>query len=508
MVFSIANSLVFTTERGSWMQGAAAFADQFLELRQTVSSQGHQASEVHESARKLMRVLLSFPLLGRPASSKQPFLASIHCYWAKFLFNAAPQLLATLVPHAVAMQREVGVLFTFIGPAPRSLYATIKASQKCKRQHMKCLGDLREVRNGMEATTVGCRHSLYNLQTLQEMAICHFATTWLQDGIGFCHQAVAAQHLQLGGGVDPPLQASLQRLNWPGLHQGGAWCFCVLPFLQLLLLCWPLSLLGFCQDLGSAMVSKSVLLFFENVFHASRTRERNLGEKPRAPSFEVKWEVWKPQLWLECGDCLILGSDFQASGSVGECFVRGNGCIYHNWLGEQPCPCAPGKGGARPRSSRQMPDPTSDTEEDLCGSQDTDTAGEEPEVIYEEEMMEEGPSEKIQRLDADWLPLSSQPVPKRKAKSRGLIDFTKEIYSVDAGRLTGEAKAQVLNLAVRLRVQPCHYDLWLFYSFFLLACALPTAARHVSSLKFNLLAQSSNALCLEVAMPKTSKTST
>ena len=149
------------------------------------------------------------------------------------------------------------------------------------------------------------------------------------------------------------------------------------------------------------------------------------------------------------------------------CFVRGNGCIYHNWLGEQPCPCAPGKGGARPRSSRQMPDPTSDTEEDLCGSQDTDTAGEEPEVIYEEE---EGPSEKIQCLDADWLPLSSQPVPKRKAKSRGLIDFTKEIYSVDAGRLTGEAKAQVLNLAVRLRVQPCHYDLWLSYSFFLLHC--------------------------------------
>ena len=90
-----------------------------------------------------------------------------------------------------------------------------------------------------------------------------------------------------------------------------------------------------------------------------------------------------------------------------------------------------------------MPDPTSDTEEDLCGSQDTGTAGEEPEVIYEEEMMEEGPSEKIQCLDADWLPLSSQPVPKRKAKSRGLIDFTKEIYSVDAGRLTGEAKAQV-----------------------------------------------------------------
>ena len=32
------------------------------------------------------------------------------------------------------------------------------------------------------------------------------------------------------------------------------------------------------------------------------------------------------------------------------CFVRGNGCIYHNWLGEQPCPCPPGKGGARPRS--------------------------------------------------------------------------------------------------------------------------------------------------------------
>ena len=60
--------------------------------------------------------------------------------------------------------------------------------------------------------------------------------------------------------------------------------------------------------------------------------------------------------------------------------------------------------------------------------------------------MEEGPLQKIQCLDADWLPLSSQPVPKRKAKSRGLVDFTKEIYSADAGRLTGEAKNQVLNL--------------------------------------------------------------
>ena len=145
------------------MQGAAAFADQFLELRQILSSQGHQASEVHNSACKLMRVLLSFPLLGRPASSKQPFLASIHCYWAKFLFNAACQLLATLVPDAVAVHREVEVLFTFIGPAPRSLYATLQSNQKSKRQHMQCLDNLREVRSWVEAT-FGCSHSLYNLQ--------------------------------------------------------------------------------------------------------------------------------------------------------------------------------------------------------------------------------------------------------------------------------------------------------------------------------------------------------
>ena len=145
------------------MQGAAAFADQFLELRQILSSQGHQASEVHNSACKLMRVLLSFPLLGRPASSKQPFLASIHCYWAKFLFNAACQLLATLVPDAVAVHRKVEVLFTFIGPAPRSLYATLQSNQKSKRQHMQCLDNLREVRSWVEAT-FGCSHSLYNLQ--------------------------------------------------------------------------------------------------------------------------------------------------------------------------------------------------------------------------------------------------------------------------------------------------------------------------------------------------------
>lgn len=75
------------------------------------------------------------------------------------------------------------------------------------------------------------------------------------------------------------------------------------------------------------------------------------------------------------------------------------------------------------------------------------------------EKIMDGPLEKIQCLDTDWLPLSLQPVPKRKAKSRGLIAFTKDTYTADACRLTGVAKNQVLNLAVELGTEACYHDL-------------------------------------------------
>ena len=212
------------------MQGAAAFADQFLELRQILSSQGHQASEVHNSACKLMRVLLSFPLLGRLRRSSPSWPASIATGP-----NFCSTQRASCSPHLCLMQLQCterwrSCYFYWTG-TPLFIRDTPKQPEIQTPAHAVFGRFARGAELGGGHFWLQPQLVQFASQPVRLAALYsgtadiprgwQFATTWFQGWIAFYHQAVVAQHQQLGGGVDPPTWSGFAKIELAGGQMDG-----------------------------------------------------------------------------------------------------------------------------------------------------------------------------------------------------------------------------------------------------------------------------------------------
>eukprot|EP00439_Symbiodinium_sp_Y106_P054011 s3398_g7.t1 len=145
-------------------------APRFLDLKRMLEHRPQQSEcQVRRLTRKFMLGLLQFPLLGRPSALNKPFLSSIHCYWSKFLFSCACNVLRKQVDAPEELLRQVDERFTFIGPAPRALFGALRGDASNPKSHRRCLGDLRHVRDWIGAE-LRVQHALCNIQ----IAPCDF----------------------------------------------------------------------------------------------------------------------------------------------------------------------------------------------------------------------------------------------------------------------------------------------------------------------------------------------
>ena len=164
------DSLLHVTESGAWASCASACAKRFLDLKRMLEHRPQQSEcQVRRLTRKFMLGLLQFPLLGRPSALNKPFLSSIHCYWSKFLFSCACNVLRKQVDAPEELLRQVDERFTFIGPAPRALFGALRGDASNPKSHRRCLGDLRHVRDWIGAE-LRVQHALCNIQ----IAPCDF----------------------------------------------------------------------------------------------------------------------------------------------------------------------------------------------------------------------------------------------------------------------------------------------------------------------------------------------
>ena len=148
----------------SWATCSSSFARKFLELQRAAEQTAGRL--VRKATRRLMQTILTFPLLGRPVYVRKvgsKFLDCIHCYWAKFLFSCSTALLRSISSASEDALRETDCKYSFIGPAPRFLYATFRGDRDSRQHRRKCLDDLRLVRDFV-AEQFCVEHAVYNIQ--------------------------------------------------------------------------------------------------------------------------------------------------------------------------------------------------------------------------------------------------------------------------------------------------------------------------------------------------------
>lgn len=161
------DSLLYVHATPIWENAAAGFAVSFHRVLEHFECEGpQQPSAVRKSVRKMMHATLCFDLLGRSKyarKSSYSFLSGVHCYWGKFLFSCCCLLVRRIHVGRDELMEYVDGAFTFVGPAPRWLYATWAGRRNGRHQQRAVLGYLRILRSWVRKQ-FGVTHPLYNLQ--------------------------------------------------------------------------------------------------------------------------------------------------------------------------------------------------------------------------------------------------------------------------------------------------------------------------------------------------------
>ena len=108
--------------------------------------------------------------MGRPAA-RSAHACGYNCYWAKFPLSAISNLLGhTCEDHPLVS--KLVARFSFIGPAPRYLYAKLRGDLKAKKYHNETLRILGRVQRALEKR-FGISLSRYAVQ-VNPCDFCHF----------------------------------------------------------------------------------------------------------------------------------------------------------------------------------------------------------------------------------------------------------------------------------------------------------------------------------------------
>ena len=162
----------------NWFSCARHTAEAMRSLWRAVSS-GEPCDEL---TRALMFSFLRFPLMGRPRlarDDRRDFAADIHCYWAKFPFNVCLQLLLRELPSQRDATECLLAQYSFIGPAPRYLLATLKGDVGDKLLYKSTLEALQKLQSLVQQA-FGVSHAMYSLQ-INPCDLCHFVTLMRPD---------------------------------------------------------------------------------------------------------------------------------------------------------------------------------------------------------------------------------------------------------------------------------------------------------------------------------------